>query len=267
MEEEFHRYDSVYVSRAAVAALDPARQDLYAGQLVYLPPGLHRYVHRSDRPAADRAHALLSHIGHGNLPRNTAFSGFWNADPRTAFDDVVQQELFLESGSPRSATHVIYQGLPLIGDGMPQYESTAEYVEYTDPADIAINLSGMAWRSGTHRDIVQEVSFGRPVAAAIAPEYPQQATADYRILYDEIGELRENGPVTKAAVESSVDRIRAVGQQLMEDSAERLRSIGQQPTDDPDVRSSRSCSPQPGPPQAQRQPILPPKPPPGPRCS
>ncbi|MFJ2627671.1 GNAT family N-acetyltransferase [Streptomyces sp. NPDC087532] len=261
LEEEFQRYDSVYVSRPDIPALDPARQDLYAGQLVYLPPGLHQYVHRPDRPAADRAHALLSHIRHGNLPRNTDFTGFWNTDPRTAFDDVIQQELFLDSSSPRSATHVIYQGLPHNSDEEPQYKSTAEYVEYTDPADIGINLTGMRWRSSTRQDMVHEALFDRPVAAAIAPEHPRAATARYRALYDETGELRTAGAVTTAAVETPAARIRALTQRLLEDSADRLRSIGEQQ----DVRPSPARPPKPGPAQEPRQPSPPPAPPTGPR--
>lgn len=52
---------------------------MYGATRLFLPPGLHAYVHDDGQDAAGRA----THLGHGNLPRRT----YWNATRQAAFAD------------------------------------------------------------------------------------------------------------------------------------------------------------------------------------
>ncbi|MFJ2825940.1 GNAT family N-acetyltransferase [Streptomyces toxytricini] len=93
LELEFIGHDKSFVRRPDWPVVDPTVQDLYAGHLVYLPAGLHRFLHDPDLPAAQRAHALLDHLRHGNLPRPDEHTGWWNTTAQAALEDALHREL------------------------------------------------------------------------------------------------------------------------------------------------------------------------------
>lgn len=253
LESEFQSYEQYYVPQLDTPRADPARLSLYAGDLVMLRPGLHRYVHDPSRPAADRAHALLDHIGHGNLPRKGTHTGFWNTTAQGAFDDVLHMQLFQDVPFPAPATHVVFRALPLQTDidEPPRHKSAETYIEYVDAEDVSVQLAGLSWRNGTAPRTVHHVLFDPPVDAAVAPEYPQAATPRYRALYDELGERRTDEPAAQTPFTERAEEIRARSEQVMGDVAARSQSVR---------------PPQPRPPgEGHTQPPLPPPGPAGPR--
>jgi GNAT superfamily N-acetyltransferase len=227
LEEEFQSHDHYFISQLDTPRIDPTRQDLYAGQRLYLPPGLHRYVHNGARPAADRAQALLDHIGHGNLPRSAkdSYTGFWNISAGSAFDDALHAELFQDVPDPRPATHLVYHALPLAADpgGTPRHQSRGTYVRYTDPGDLSIDLTGMSWRSAAVPRAVHSVVLDRPVRAAVPPEHHRDASPGYGALYDELGRRRADGAAGGTPFEERTEEIRARAEKIMRDVAARSR--------------------------------------------
>ena len=247
LEMEFQRHNRSFIRRLDTPRVDPARQDLYAGHLLYLPPGLHRYVHNGSRPAAARAQALLDHIGHGNLPRSGDYTGYWNASAPGAFDDALHAELFQDLPDPRPATHVVFHALPLATepDGPPQlHQSRETYLQYTGPQDISLDLAGLSWRGTAAPHTVHGVEFDYPVQAAVPADSPQDATAQYNALYDELGMRRTASTADDAPFEDRAEEIRDIADQLMRAVAARsprprppVQGHGQRPSPPPTAPS------------------------------
>ncbi|MGW1506114.1 hypothetical protein ACWCQW_48025 [Streptomyces mirabilis] len=193
--------------------------------MVFLPPGLHRFVHDPARPAAERAHALLQHTGHGNLPRSSDYTGYWNTTADSAFEDTALSQLFQNAPLAAPATHLVYQAEPLTGrpDDLPLHKAGFTYVDYTDPADIPVELTGLSWRRGSDLETVHHTAFDHPVQASLAPEDPKDASVQYRARYDESGRLRPPPPDTEASFEGRSAEIRQRAEELIQASARRSR--------------------------------------------
>ncbi|MFF5019101.1 hypothetical protein [Streptomyces sp. NPDC001165] len=207
---------------------DPTSQPLYGSLLLYLPPGLHRFVHDDTRPIAARADALLQHIGHGNLPRAATtedFTGFWNTTLGAALADAAHAEAFQLDKPPQPATHVAFHALPLDSDTVPDYIAAGSHVHYTDAADISVRLASLSWRTPNRPWSLHNAVFPTPVAASLPPLGPLDATPEYRARYDELGELRTDGPAPVpqgGPVHAAPGtRIRALTDKLIQEVAER----------------------------------------------
>ena len=225
LEQEFGAHAPDYVTGPDIARVDPTLQDLYAGALVYLPAELHRFVHDGTRPPAERARALLDHVGHGNLPRATdSWTGSWNTSAKAAFDDVRTAQWFQDVPSPTPATHLVHHVLPLQAgaEGPPPYTARDTYLQYTDHADISVALAGMSWRSGIDLRTVHSLVFDPAVRAAVPPDSPKYASAGYRARYDERGMLRPEGG-SGATLEDRAGEIRAWAEQVIHDGVARSR--------------------------------------------
>ncbi|MCZ1012267.1 GNAT family N-acetyltransferase [Streptomyces lydicus] len=225
LEEEYERYAPAFEPATGAPRADPSQQSLCAGQVVVLPPELHRFVHDPAHPAAERAQALLEHIGHGNLPRSSDYTGFWNTTAQAALDDSWAAQLFQKVPLASPATHLVYQAHPLEANPqpLPRHVAGFDWVDYTCPEDVSVNLAGLSWRSDTDLSAVHHDVFDSPVLAAIAPESPQDASAQYRARYDERG-MRYRPPSSSTAswpFEDQRDEIKARAEKIIRDVTER----------------------------------------------
>ncbi|QKZ24286.1 GNAT family N-acetyltransferase [Streptomyces chartreusis] len=227
LEEEYQLHAPTYMHELGLPRADPSQQHLHAGQLVVLPAGLHRFVHDPARPVSERGHALLEHIGHGNLPRSSDHTGFWNTTAQAAYDDAWLATLFQDAPFAAPATHLVYQARPHTTEPehLPQYAAGHTYVNYTDAGDISVDLAALSWRSTTDLAAIHHAVFDTPVTAAITPEYPQDASAQYRTRYDELGMRRSPAPQPAASppFEEHRQEIEARAQQTISDIAGRSR--------------------------------------------
>ncbi|MEV5279741.1 GNAT family N-acetyltransferase [Streptomyces sp. NPDC006692] len=222
-ESEAEQYAKHFRS-APISYADPTTQPLYGGLLLYLPPGLHRFLHDGTRPLAARADALLQHVGHGNLPRAGSaedFTGFWNTSRAAALADAAHAEAFQLDRPPQPATHVAFHALPLNGDSPPAYVAAGGHVHYTDAADIRVQLSGLSWRAPSRPWNLHDARFRTPVTAALPPLGPLDATPEYRARYDLLGELRHAEPSPTPVHAERRESIRSRADKLMQDVAER----------------------------------------------
>ncbi|MGW2652050.1 GNAT family N-acetyltransferase [Streptomyces sp. NPDC001478] len=225
-EAEAQEY-SGHFREATTDYADPAVQPLYGGLLLYLPPGLHRFVHDGTRDIAARAGALLQHVGHGNLPRASSaedFTGFWNISLNAALADAAHAEAFQLDRVLQPSTHVAFHALPLDGNA-PTYIAAGNHVLYTDAADIPVELSGLSWRTPTRSWNLHSTTFHTPVPASLPPLDLLAPTPEYRKRYDLLGKLRHDAPISiPPASPSHVAqevRIRALTDRLIQDVAER----------------------------------------------
>ncbi|MFE0062652.1 GNAT family N-acetyltransferase [Streptomyces sp. NPDC059003] len=189
VEAEFAAYDHYYTGGQELPRVAPTRQELHAGASVHLPAALHRLVHDPALSVRQRAHALLGHLGHGNIPRGgggVGHPGGWNLSPADAFDDALTMDLFRDAPSPRPGTHVVFHALPVAGRPLA-YESCTQYVQYTQGRDMPLELAGLSWRSAREPGLVHSTEFDPPVQACIAPPSPQAASAAYRARYHNSG--------------------------------------------------------------------------------
>lgn len=200
---------------------DPQTDELYGGVRLFLPPGLHRVVHDSSRDAAERADIVLDHLGHGSLPHYSA----WNATERGAFEDLAHEEVF-DTVSQQPVTHLTFRVLPLTNQQMPPHDVKATWVRFIDSPGIEVELAGMSWRSPQRPWLTHTADFDPPLDAAIAPEYPADASPQYRARYSEIGDLLP-GQMPRRAAESASPyagreaEIRAWADRLRQGIAER----------------------------------------------
>lgn len=226
-EAEAQQYAG-HFREASTDYADPTAQPLYGSVLLYLPPGLHRFVHDGTRDLTARAEALLQHVGHGNLPRAGTvedFTGFWNTSIDAALADAAHAEAFQLDRTPQPSTHVAFHALPLDRDNAPTYIAGSSHVHYTDAADIAVQLSGLSWRTPARPWNMHRAAFRAPVSASLPPLGPLDATPEYRARYDLLGELLPDvsAPVIQAgpAHDGRGERIRARTDKLIQDVAER----------------------------------------------
>ncbi|GAA1193664.1 hypothetical protein GCM10009578_038640 [Streptomyces rhizosphaericus] len=249
IEEEFQRHDRAFAPKRTTSWIDPHRQNLYAGHLTLLPPALHQYVHDSKHPADDRAHALLNHIGRGNIPRSRRHTGYWNHAPSLAFDDALHAELFLpprwpgapsatgasvQSAKPTDCyTHVVFHIHPLAPEVVRSYTPARTYLDFTDRRDIPIQLSGLSWRTADLNVLIHHADFRTPLSSAIHPEEPHLATEEYRNHFDEQGRSWPSASESLAAPEL-LER-RAADLQAMAAKLSRLspRFQAQRPNESP----------------------------------
>lgn len=216
---------------ATTSYADPTAQPLHGSLLLYLPPGLHRFIHDSSRAVAARAYALLQHIGHGNLPRAGTvedFTGFWNTTIGAALSDAAHAEAFQLDRPPQPSTHVAFHVLPLDGDTVPAHIAAGNHVHFTDASDIPVRLKGLSWRTPTRSWNLHSATFPAPVAASLPPLGPLDATPEYRARYDELGELRLDAPapVTQAgSARAQGELIRSFGDRLVQEVAERTAQL------------------------------------------
>ncbi|MEV4333449.1 hypothetical protein AB0K02_23385 [Streptomyces sp. NPDC049597] len=183
LEAEAQTFAASYRA-ARVQGPDPAVDDLYGGLQVALPPGLHRLVHDSGRDAGQRAQKLLEHLGHGNLPADAA----WNSTERATFDDLAHDDL-LEGPSATPGTHLAFHVLPLSGE-MPEHHVEATWVRFYNSPGVPVRLAAMSWREAQRPWVTHRADFTIPWEAAIAPTRWQEACAEYRARYNELGKLR-----------------------------------------------------------------------------
>ncbi|RNG28316.1 hypothetical protein [Streptomyces botrytidirepellens] len=213
---------------------------------LFLPPGLHRIVHDGSRDAAERAELVLSHIGHGNLPHDSA----WNTTEHAAFEDLFREQL-LSTEPQRPATHLTFHVLPLRDQDLPLHDVKATWVRFIDSPGIEVQLAGMSWRASQRPSVNHSAVFDPPVDAAIAPQRSKDTSSPnhdhamrrltYRARFSDIGDLLP-GQAPRRTEEASPYAgreadIRAMGARLQKGIAERAAgqpgaASGQQaPTD------------------------------------
>lgn len=242
LEQEADRYAFTFRPLPA-ARLDPAAQPLHGAARLFLPPGLHAYVHDGSQDAAGRAAALLEHLGHGNLPRT-----YWNTTRQAAFADAHHQEIFQDTAPARPATHVVFS-LRLSADAqLPAHTTLAASVDFTGPGDLAVQLDRMSWRHPGQPHRTHTAAFTPAVEAAIAPYSPQHASAAYRERYDEVGFLRAPARAPLPYAERA-EEIRALAERLLREQASRTP---------PPRPQARPAAPQAGPQQHAPSPPTPP---------
>lgn len=219
LEQDADRYTSVFRPLPAVR-LDPAAQPLHGAARLFLPPGLHSYIHDGSQDAAGRAAALLEHLGHGNLPRQT----YWNTTWQAAFADAYHEEVFQDAVPARPVTHVVFSLRPLGGVELPAHTALAASVGFTGPGDLAVQVAQMSWRRPEQPHRTHTAVFTPAVEAAIAPYSWQHASAAYRGRYDEAGFLRLPAEAPAKGPLPYTDRaaeIRAVAERLLQEQASR----------------------------------------------
>jgi hypothetical protein len=202
--------------RAWAAGTDPAHQDLYAGMRLTLRPGMHRWLLDGSVDATERAHVLLDHIGHGNLPHGGPAQidpGFWNTAEMAAFDDTAQAEL--RDGPPERPTlHVAFRILPLPSDSLPSFDARQGYVEITELTDVPVQVAGMSWRPSDRPWAGHTAAFAPAIDAAIQPWLPDTTTPAYDARYDVSGHLRTT-PETAQRIADFADKIIRASQARM----------------------------------------------------
>ncbi|MFE7332558.1 hypothetical protein ACFU8W_48525 [Streptomyces sp. NPDC057565] len=231
LEEEARRYAPAF-REPPVQGPDPATAELYGGMRLVLPPRYHQIVHNSSRDVGERAEMLLSQIGYGNLP----FGATWSTTEHAAFGELAQEQL-LDPSSAQTQTHVAFHVQPLSGPEIPSHSVKATWVKYLNSPGIEVKLAGMTWRSPQRPGVTHSATFTPPVDAAIAPEYWQDAGAEYRARYDEIGELRPGHAARRDAgphlYEGRGSEISAMADKLIEGIAARMRDRATAPAPRP----------------------------------
>lgn len=243
LEQEATDYTRFYVL-AQAAELDPAGQQLHGATRLFLPPHLHAYVHDRTQDASGRAAALLEHVGHGNLPRT-----YWNSTRHAAFEDAYHEEVFQDAVPAQPATHLVFTVSLPSTDLMPAFDSLTSSVDFVAPNDIAVELAALTWRSARQPTLTHTAAFTPPVTAAIAPRWPQYASAAYRARYDEAGFLLSPDapqPATEPAYADRAEDIRAVAERLLAAQAERSR-FAPTPAAPPPPRQPQQTTPPPAP--------------------
>jgi GNAT superfamily N-acetyltransferase len=217
--EEARRYAPLF-HEPQVQGPDPGVEELYGGVRLVLPPGLHRLVHDSRREVGERARILLEHLGHGNLPHDSA----WNTTEQAAFADLHDEQAF-DPAPAEPVTHLTFHLLPLAGDEVPEHEVKPTWVRYVHSPGIEVQLAGMSWRLAQRPWMTHSAAFEPAVDAAIAPEYHRDAGPAYRARYDEIGELLPGQAAQRAASVSPFAgreaEIKALAQRLQQGVAQR----------------------------------------------
>ncbi|MEU8779540.1 hypothetical protein [Streptomyces sp. NPDC048606] len=231
LETEFIGHDQSFRRREDMPVIDPAVEPLHVGHLVYLPPGLHRYVHDSRHPAERRAHALLDHVGHGNLPRPEDHTGWWNTSPGAALDDALHRELAAGGRGPGlPATQLAFHARPLSEGEVPEYESAGSYLEYIDGGDVQVELAGLSWRRISAPWILHSVVFDPPVEAAVPPLYPEAASETYVERYDEAGARRAPLTPWEQLITERAEELRTVADRLLDGVAARAATAPPRPS-------------------------------------
>ncbi|WP_143674981.1 hypothetical protein [Streptomyces sp. ScaeMP-e48] len=170
---------------ALARGLDPAAGELHGGLRLVLPPALQQVMFDEQRDGAERTERLLDHIGYGSLPSAAG----WHTTLRAAFEDMAQEQVF-DTAPVDEVMHVVFWVRVAAGREVPRHDARATWVSFPDSPGIEVELTGMAWRSPQTPWAMHSAEFDRPVNAAIAPAYWQDASEQYTARYDEIGELR-----------------------------------------------------------------------------
>ncbi|MGW6202070.1 hypothetical protein ACWF9B_00215 [Streptomyces sp. NPDC055089] len=227
---------------AQAAQMDPAAQQLHGATPLFLPPGLHTYVHDHTQDATSRAAALLEHLGHGNLPRTC-----WNSTRHAAFEDAYHEQLFQDAVPAQPATHLVFTLSPRAADNpLPAFNALSSSVDFLTGADISVEVASLAWRSDGQPAVTHTAAFTAPVTAAVAPSRPQHASAAYLNRYDEAGFLLDAPhPAAEPAYADRAEEIRAVAEQLLASQAKRARAV-QPPTAPAPLQPPRLPPPTPG---------------------
>lgn len=198
---------------------DPASTALYGGMPLRLRPVLHRLVHHSSHEPAERARMLLEHVGHGNLPHESA----WHTTERAAFEDIARAELFYPPSGTQPATYLTFRLLPMKDSTAADRDVKSTWVAFPRSPGIPVQLAGMSWRTTEHPWLTHRVDFATPVDAAIEPHSWHNSSPEYRARYNLLGEQHPvpGAPQTFAGFE---DEIRRMADRLAGDSARRNNS-------------------------------------------
>lgn len=228
--EDVYRYGERLETEAALHAasyrpvtpmrVDPGAQPLHGAARLVLPPTVHQFVHdRTQEPHA-RAAALLEHLGHGNLPRDA----YWNTTRQAAFADAYQEDLFDRQPPEAPLTHLVFTLAPLRAPSPPAVRALATSVEFGHSGDLAVDLTGLAWRQADRPYLTHQADFAPAVEAAIAPSSPQQASAAYRARYDDKGFLRAAARDGAQPFADRAAQIQAMAERLLQGQAARART-------------------------------------------
>lgn len=186
----------------SVEHANPQTDPMTAGQPYFLPPALHHYVHDESHPAADRAQALLHHIGHGNLPNN---GWYQEAHDAKADSDAVHTVTKPWNGTehdPRGTspdvTHLLFHSMP-----RDDHELEPRKVENDPTGSVSftkgtapLRLSGISWmKHGDgaqhhHHDFNQ--TYGEK--AHTGRVRGVEADPSWSAAYDESGRKKESAP-------------------------------------------------------------------------
>lgn len=169
---------------AAAQGPDPAVQELHAGLRLILPPRLHRLVHDGRRDPGERAEMLLDQIGHGSLP----YGAGWNTTERAAFEDMAHEEVFAP-GPADEVTHVAFRVRLAAGQEVPPHDLRATWLTYVNSPGVAVELTGLSWRSPEKPWTTHEAAFTPPIDAAVAPSDSRNTSRQYAARYGLGGEL------------------------------------------------------------------------------
>jgi hypothetical protein len=181
---------------------------------------VHEYVHDRTQDPHARATALLEHLGHGNLPRGA----YWNTTRQAAFDDAHHKDLFDREPPGPPLTHVVFTLAPLQTPALPVARALATSVEFESPGDLAVDVTGLAWRQADRPYLTHHADFTPAVAAALAPSSAQQASAAYRARYDEAGFLRTAARDGARPFADRAAQIQAMAERLLRGQAARART-------------------------------------------
>ncbi|MFI9772745.1 hypothetical protein ACIHJG_38790 [Streptomyces sp. NPDC052415] len=109
---------------------------------------------------------------------------------------------------------------------LPAVNALPGCVDFVGSADFAVDVAALAWRSAAQPAMTHTAVLTPPVSAAIAPLWPQDASAAYRARYDEAGFLLVPDAPQQSAEPAYCDRaeeIRAVAERLLDAQAQRTR--------------------------------------------
>ncbi|MFF2205326.1 hypothetical protein [Streptomyces sp. NPDC058145] len=231
MEAEARHYAPQFREPDA-QALDPALHELHGGMRLFLPPGLHRLAHGPAADAVVRAGMLLDHIGYGNLPAAAA----WSTTRLEALEDLAQEEVF-DTRQHAPATHVTFRILPLAHEELPEHDPRASWLRFVNSPGIEVQLAGMSWSFPDRPWVTHHAAFDPPVAAAIAPQFRQDASPAYLSRYSELGDLLPGQRAHRSEAPSPyVGRgaeITAMANQLLEGIAQRAAARPDIPSGQP----------------------------------
>jgi hypothetical protein len=177
-------------------------------------------VHDRTQDPRTRAAALLEHLGHGNLPREA----YWNPTRQAAFDDAHHEDLFDRPPPGPPLTYVVFTLAPLPASALPAARALATSVRFEQPGDLAVDVTGLAWRQADRPYLTHHADFAPAVAAAIAPLSAQQASAAYRARYDEEGFLHATARDGARPFADRAAQIHAMAERLLRSQADRARA-------------------------------------------
>ncbi|MFF7858760.1 GNAT family N-acetyltransferase [Streptomyces sp. NPDC007904] len=223
--------------------VDPAAQPLHGAVRLVLPPAVHDFVHDRTQDPVARATALLEHVGHGNLPRDT----HWNTTVQAAFADAHHEELFDHSPREHPGTHVVFTLRPLPAATALRAHALATSVEFRDPGDHAVEVAGVSWRQDDRPYLTHAAAFTPAVEAAIAPSSAPSASRDYQRRYDAEGFLRPAARTGALPFSERAAQIQAMAGRLLRGRTSRAQTPGPEPF------AARTPAPQPQP-QSPQQP-------------